>query len=133
MNLRKEFDLLLKDQKFLDSYELPWETINSGSLWVLIHEFPLPDGYNQPIATAAIRIETGYPQSGLDMVYFYPPIKRNDGVAIGATSAIQNIDGKDYQRWSRHRSASHPWNPKQDNIGNHVFLIEDWLEREFEK
>ena len=39
MEHRRQFDLLPQDQKFLDEYELPWETIFDGSQWVLIHEF----------------------------------------------------------------------------------------------
>lgn len=134
MELKKEFTLLPQDQGFLKSYGLPWETVNSANQeWVLVHDFPLPEGYTHPTATAAIRIETGYPHAQLDMVYFFPAISRKDGVSIGATNATQSIDGKIYQRWSRHRSAVNPWNPKQDHIGTHIFLIEDWLEREFEK
>ena len=77
-----------------------------------------------------IRIETGYPTAELNMVYFFPALSRKDGQPIKATEVTQQIDGKTYQRWSRHRTAVNPWKVGQDNIGSHVFLIEDWLERE---
>jgi hypothetical protein len=104
-----------------------------GSQWVLIHDFPLPDGYNNPTVTAAIRMETGYPNTELNMVYFYPAISRKDGKSIGATQSSQQIDGKAFQRWSRHRTQQNPWKIGRDNLGTHVILIEDWVEREFKK
>ena len=133
MGLRRDFDLLPRDEKFLEEYGLPWETISEGSQWVLIHEFPTHDGYNHPRVTAAIRMETGYPNTELHMVYFFPVLARKDGREIGATQAKQVIDGKTYQRWSRHRTAQNPWRPGVDGVDTHVFLIEDWLAREFER
>ena len=72
MGLRRDFDLLPQDEKFLEEYGLPWETISDGSQWVLIHEFPTHDGYNHLRVTAAIRMETGYPNTELNLVYFFP-------------------------------------------------------------
>lgn len=131
MDLRRDFDLLPEDEQFLNEYGLPWETIMDGSRWVLIHDLPTHEGYNHRTITAAIRLETGYPQTALDMVYFYPALARKDGKAINATQATQQIAGKPYQRWSRHRTPENPWIPGRDSLGNHVILIEDWLEREF--
>ena len=131
--MRRQFDLPPEDQKFLDDYGLPWETVVNGSQWVLIHDFPTHEGYNHTTTTAAIRIETGYSMTELNMVYFLPALARKDGRAIGATESLQQIDGQTYQRWSRHRTADNPWRPGQDNLGTHIILIEDWLQREFEK
>lgn len=133
MTLCRDFDLLPQDQKFLDKYGLDWETIIDGSQWVLIHNFPTHDGYNVSAVTAAIRLETGYPNAPLDMVYFHPALTRKDGQHIGATETTQAICGTAYQRWSRHRTAQNPWKPGHDGIGTHIFLIEDWLAREFER
>ena len=133
MGLRRDFDLLPQDKKFLEEYRLPWETILDGSQWVLIHEFLTHEGYNHLRVTAAIRLETGYPNTELNMVYFSPALARKDGRAIGATKAKQMIDGKTYQRWSRHRTAENPWKLGLDGLETHVYLIEDWLAREFER
>ena len=133
MDLRRQFDLLPVDRQFLEEYGLPWETIMDGSQWVLIHEFPAPEGYNHRTVTAAIRIETGYPQTELNMVYFYPALNRADGKVIRATEATQTLDGKTFQRWSRHRTPQNPWRTGEDNLGTHIMLVEDWLEREFER
>jgi hypothetical protein len=133
MELRHEFNLLEEDEVFLKEYGLPWEVIIDGSQWVLIHKCRMPPGYNHDHVTAAIRIETGYPNAQLDMVYFYPALARLDGQPIGATESMQALDGKNYQRWSRHRTSQNPWIAGRDSLGTHVILIEDWLEREFEK
>ncbi len=133
MEMRRSFDLGAEDEEFLTTYERPWETIIDGSHWVLIHNFTVPKGYNHETVTAAIRIEAGYPNAQLDMVYFYPPLKRLDGQPIGCSDAQQPLDGKIYQRWSRHRTAANPWKIGFDNLGTHIFLIEEWLEREFDK
>lgn len=133
MELRRKFDLLPQDLEFLEEYGLPWETIVDGSQWVLIHDFPTHEGYNHARVTAAIRIETGYPRAELNMVYFFPALGRKDGKGIGATQATQPLDGKAFQRWSRHRTGQNPWKAGYDSLGTHVLLVEDWLAREFEK
>lgn len=133
MSLRRQFALPPEDELFLKEYRLPWETVMDGSAWVLIHDFPTRGNYNHLHVTAAIRIETGYPNTALDMVYFSPALARLDGRVIGATQTTQQIDGKSFQRWSRHRTAQNPWLAGRDNLGTHVILIEDWLEREFRK
>lgn len=131
--MRRQFDLFPEDEQMLNDYGLPWETVVDGSHWVLIHDFPTHEGYNHKTVTAAIRLETGYPNTPLDMVYFHPALARIDGRAIGATQAVQQIVGITYQRWSRHRTAQNPWKPTIDSLGTHIVLIEDWLQREFEK
>jgi len=128
--MRRQFLLPENDTHFLEDYGLPWETVVDGAHWVLIHNFLLPEGYNGDHVTAAIRIETGYPNTPLDMVYFFPAIKRLDGKTIGATSCMQAIDGKQFQRWSRHRTASNPWVVGQDDLFSHITLVEYWLTRE---
>jgi hypothetical protein len=129
--LRRHFHLSADDQGFLDEYGLPWETLVDGPQWVLIHDFPTVAGYNHSLVTAAIRLETGYPNTELNMVYFFPALARADGKAVGATQATQQIDGRMFQRWSRHRTAQNPWKAGRDNIGTHILLVEDWLAREF--
>ncbi len=132
--VRRQFELLPEDTHALDGYGCPWETINDGSQWILIHQFPTRNpGYNYSHVTAAIRIETGYPAVGLDMVYFSPPLSRKDGRKIAATEATQLITGQSFQRWSRHYTSEHPWVPEVNNVMTHIWSIEAWLEREFEE
>ena len=129
--MRREFQLPAEDVRFLDGLGLPCETtIQGAERWVLIHEHPLPDGYDHERVTVAILISGGYPESPLDMFYLLPALSRRDGVAIPATSA-HALDGKAYQRWSRHRPSDHPWRPGLDNLETHVDLTRDAFTREF--
>lgn len=133
MSARRQFTLPEDDIQFLEDYGLAWETINDGSQWLLLDRFPTGDGYIEKEVTVAVRIETGYPFTPLDMVYLEPALKRTDGKSIPATQATQSIDGRSFQRWSRHRTPQNPWKPGVDNLGSHIHLVEDWLQREFEK
>lgn len=132
-NSRSQFSLPQEDELFLNQFGLPWETVIEGSQWVLVHDFPTHQGYNLPKASIAIRLENGYPFTPLDMVYVYPALTRNDGKPIPQTQVTQPLDGKGWQRWSRHRTAQNPWKPGEDNLESHLFLIQDWFVREFER
>ncbi len=133
METRHEFDLSNDDQGFLEALGLPWETVRErGQLWLLIHNFEPPHGYAQKQVTIAINIPSAYPRAQLDMVYFFPAIVRLDGHRIGALATL-HLDGKTWQRWSRHRTAKNPWRAGVDNISTHFALIENWLQREFNK
>jgi hypothetical protein len=133
MKMRRQFTLPESDKAYLEARGLAWETIvENGMRWLLLHDFQVPDGYNHPRATAAVKIETGYPDTQLDMVYFYPNLARLDGKPIGALTS-QTLDGKSWQRWSRHRTAQNPWRPGEDDLSSHLALVEHWLEREMLK
>ena len=131
--MNREFKLPDADEEFLFDYGLPWETIRDGSMWLLIHDFHTHAEYIPSAVTVAIRVETGYPNSPLDMVYVYPPLVRADGKTIPATQVAQIINSKTFQRWSRHRSRENPWIQGQDDLGSHIILVEEWFNREFEE
>lgn len=127
---RRQFVLPQADREFLEARGLPWETIaDAGGQWLLIHDFPVPVGYNTEKVITALMIAPGYPDAQIDMVYFYPPLARTDGRAINALSS-QFLDGKNFQRWSRHRTAQNPWQPGEDDVSTHLTLVEGWLEKE---
>ena len=131
--MRRQFQLPEQDIIFLEGLELPWETINDRNMqWVIIHDYPVPSGYNVNNVSAAIKIETGYPRTPLDMAYFHPSLQRLDHKTIKATTS-QVIDGKQFQRWSRHRTSQNPWREGIDDLSTHVSLINFWFEQEFMK
>ena len=130
--LRRAFDLPEEDREHLDARGLPWETVSEkDNQWLLIHDFPIPEGYSHRSVTAAIRIPANYPTAGLDMVYFHPSLAREDGIHIRATEGTVAVDGRTFQQWSRHRTAANPWRPGIDQISTHLSLVEEWLLREF--
>lgn len=131
--LRRQFQLPNYDVEYLDSLGLPWETVNERAVkWLLIHERRLPDGYNHSNVLSAFRIEAGYPDTQIDMVYFFPHLARADGKPIGALTT-QQLDGKSFQRWSRHRTRSNPWRPGVDDVSTHDMQVDHWLDRELNK
>jgi len=124
----RQFSLPEEDIEFLNTSNYKWETIiDGGNRWVIIHEFPVPNGYNESSVTVAIQILSGYPNSQLDMAYFYPWLSRKDGVHIGQADQPMTIQQQSFQRWSRH----YPWQPGIHSLSTHILSIEDWLSREF--
>lgn len=131
--MRRDFTLPIEDMEWLESLGLPYELVKSdGVLRVVIHSFPIPEGYTTPNVSVNVRIEPGYPDAQIDMAYFFPELVRKDGRVIGALAA-DNFDGKTWQRWSRHRTPANPWRPGLDNLATHFALVEDWLSRELKK
>ena len=104
--------------------------IDGTNRWVLIHDFAVPSGYNVESVTAAIMLPPGYPSCGPDMVYFYPALSLSSGKKIHAAEATMTIQGKTYQRWSRHFTPKEPWRPEVDSLETYSLMIHSWLEKE---
>ena len=131
--MRKDFSLPESDETFLNSSGFQWETFKEGSYnWLLIHNYPVPSGYNVNSVTVALLIFPGYPVLQIDMAFFYPNLERANKKPIGAL-AHQMIIGQKYQRWSRHRTSSNPWRPGVDDVSTHLQLVNYWFERELMK
>ena len=91
---------------------------------------PLPPGFTQSETDVAIQIMPGYPTSQLDMAYFNPPVLAQDRQAIACADVSQNLDGRTWQRWSRHRIGATAWVPGEDNLERHFMFMQDWWSRE---
>jgi hypothetical protein len=125
------FRLPEADEDYLNLTRFSWETIvEGGTRWLVVHGALVSPGYNVGAADRTFSIDTGYPSSQIDMVYFHPELARADGRSIGAVTAT-TIDGRTFQRWSRHRTALNPWRPGIDDISTHMLLVDQWLDREF--
>lgn len=130
---RRGFSLLEEDECFLNSLGLEWETaIINNENWVFIYDYLIPQGYNTNMVTLGVRVSANYPLTQLDMLYFSPSLNRLDGKPIKAISQMI-LDGKEFQQWSRHRTASNPWRPDVDNLSTHIPLADVWLELELKK
>ena len=128
-DVRRQFELPALDREFLDQ-RLPWEAlIEKAGRWVILHEYSVPGGYDYAIVSVALQLPESYPDTQIDMAYFYPHLARTTERVIGGLST-KKIDGKTWQRWSRHRTAANPWRRGYDCIETHVLLIDEWLERE---
>ncbi|WP_227817364.1 multiubiquitin domain-containing protein [Nitrogeniibacter aestuarii] len=130
---RVQFNLLPADREYLDSLGLCWEAVAEGAIKaVVIYKWPLPKGYNVGEADVHVRLPPGYPDSQIDMAYFSPILSRTDNRSIGGLSLCQ-FDGRQWQQWSRHRTRNSTWRIGEDDLGTHMPLVRDWLEREFRK
>ena len=132
MDRRQQLTLSQEDTQYLNANHPSWESLATGQQIVLLHDFWVPAGYTISLTTAAITIPAGYPMQGLDMAYFYPHLIRTDGQRIPQTETTMLIDGKPYQRWSRHYTIT-KWRSDEDSLATHVMAVRDWLMREFER
>lgn len=128
---RVDFLMTEADTEHLTTAGYIWDTIREGTnQWLIVRNFPVSEGYNVQSVDVALMIPPGYPSAQIDMAYFYPALVRTDGRGINALSN-QSIEGKAYQRWSRHRTSANPWRSDVDNVSTHLNLVRYWLEREF--
>ena len=128
--MRREFRLPEADEAHLNARGLPWETVVvGGSRWLLVHDYLITTGYNHATASVALLIPPGYADTPIDMVYFFPHLALASGRGINALSP-HTLDGKVWQRWSRHRTPANPWRPGIDDVSTHLMLVDDWLARE---
>ena len=131
--LRRHFEVPGEDRGFLEARGLAWEAVKEGNThWLVLHEYPIPAGYAPSGVSLALQIPFSYPSTQIDMAYFHPALAREDGVAIGRLTG-QTFDGRQWQRWSRHRTGANPWRPDVDCIETHLLLVDEWLEREFRR
>lgn len=127
-----DFELFEEDVENLQNGGFQWETLSSNGNWLIVKKIPLPDGYNVLEADVAINIPTNYPQGKLDMAYFFPSLKRQDGIPIPQSEVSVDIAGKIFQRWSRHRNTI-AWRVGVDSIITHIEEVKNWLQNEFVK
>jgi hypothetical protein len=128
--MRRQFQLSEEDEQGLAALGLEWEAIIEGNTkWLIVQAYPIPEGFDHRQASAALRISPSYPDDQIDMVYFSPALALTSGRAIRQLTPLA-IDGKQYQQWSRHRTAQNPWRPGLDNICTHLLQVNNWLDRE---
>lgn len=129
------------DQDFLENIGLPYRLIpHGGSVHLVLSnvginpKYYLVDGItaDKPVCQLMMKLPPGYPNSQIDMTYFYPALKvvdsrriRNVGVNTGF-----GTDGNAWQMWSRHRTGESTWDPRRDCIATHLMYTDSFLKRE---
>ena len=129
---RRQFEVSEGDRDFLDGrLGFEWEAVRGGDVrHLVVLKYALPAGYTASETDLLLRLEAGYPDSQIDMVFFCPALSLESGKRIGATEGRSQFDGRTWQQWSRHRTPENPWVPGVDNIERHLLLVREWLERE---
>lgn len=130
---RRQFALLEDDEEFLNNLGLRWEAVlDNGVQAVIVYGWPVPAGYNVTSADVHVRFNSGYPDTQLDMAYFEPALARANGRGINNLS-MTALDGRQWQQWSRHRTAASAWRNGIDNLATHMALVDDWLAAELRR
>lgn len=124
---RLDFALLAQDEEHMRLLGLRWETVaDGGRRWLIIRNYPLPPGYNAPVADIAIEVPVSYPTAQLDMFYCHPALALQSGRPIPQTQHSEAVLGVAFQRWSRHRQ----WDAARDTLATHLALVDESLCRE---
>lgn len=122
-----------EDTLYLSSSGRTWSLVPDGNnLLLIINSYTIPSGYTVTTSDLALQIIRGYPDTQIDMVYFSPALVRTNGASIPAIANV-TLAGRNWQRWSRHRTASNPWRPGIDCVETHLAQVDEWLRRELSK
>lgn len=128
--LRREFDLLERDEQHLDALGLRWETmVDAERRWLLIHGYPVPVGYTVARTLLALEIPPTYPGAQIYGFYAFPPLALASGREIPSTQMRGTILEREFHGWSRNRGAT-PWNPALDNVATQLALADAALAKE---
>lgn len=100
----------------------------SGLTCIVLHDFPLPPGYQSAKADLLLRLSAGYPDVAPDMWWFDPPVLRADGAEIPQTNVIEVYLGRSWQRWSRHLQSGQ-WQSGVDSVESFLALVRSELFR----
>ena len=120
------FPLPNEDTEYLKANFPKWKRLIEGSKrGLVILNYQLPKGYIPKKADLMIMIPDNYPSANIDMFYFSPDIRREDGTAIGALEDETHF-GRNWQRWSRH----YGWQAGVDSIVTHISYVYNQLKFE---
>ena len=108
----------------------PRRVVEGGRRWLVFDGYPLPKGLSPQAVAVALEIPPSYPRAEIDMFYCHPAVRRDDGVTIPQTGAKEVIEGRTYQRWSRHRGARSRWDARTDTVLTHLTLVDGALAAE---
>jgi hypothetical protein len=120
-----------------DSFTLLDVALPGGTwIYVLIHDYVLPDGFEPASTTMLLRLPPGFPDAAPDMFWADPPIKvRATGAYPVAADQFElyPVDGEEsmqvrrWQRFSRHLPNG-AWRPGIDDLRSWLRTIRATLE-----
>jgi len=140
--MKREFALPENDDKYLNSLGLQWDSVKSknfgfgdSSLFVIIYGYYINTDYYHldtggEQVDILLQIPSGYPNTQIDMASFCPNLLRKDGGSIPNLHKFYNVNERNWQTWSRHRTGASIWRPEIDFIGTHMEYVESFLQRE---
>ncbi len=130
---RHEFGLLLKARTNAHhggALGLRWETVRlSTGRWLVIHDYPVPEGFTVRRTLLALEIPSTYPGAQIYGFYAYPPLALAGGRVIECTQLRGTLLGVEFHGWSRNRGTA-PWNPAADNVATQLALADAAMAKE---
>ncbi len=130
---RREFTLSAADEGRLNRLGLRWETIvEQQRRFVLVYEYPLPEGYTSSSFLLAMELQPTFPQSPMYGFFTHPRLALCSGREIPNVSQSASILGQSVAGWSRSRT-SPPWDPATDSVRTHLLTVNACLEKEVEQ
>lgn len=106
--------------------------VDGGMTCVILHAWPLPNGYDRESADLMLRLSPGYPDLHPDMWWFQPAVRLANGQNLPATEVVEQHLGRSWQRWSRHLTGEQ-WRSGVDGLESYLALIRQDLERSVPK
>lgn len=131
--VRADFMVLEEDAEYLNAKGYTWEAVKQpDAKRIVVRGFEPPQGFTPAKVDMFVILPEGYPDTQIDMVYFYPALGRDDSRTIRSL-VTNDFEGKTWQGWSRHRTENSPWRQGIDNLGTHLMLVDDFLRAELSK
>jgi hypothetical protein len=110
------------DEQYLTEKGFQFEIKQSDKeVLLVLKNWSLPDNYTPTLVDLLIRIVPGYPLAPLDMFWTFPAVKLAGGGWPLNADVHQQLDGRSWQRWSRH----YEWRPGVDNIRTFITGIKN--------
>ncbi|MDE2600618.1 MAG: multiubiquitin domain-containing protein [Rhodocyclaceae bacterium] len=130
----RTFALLDVDEAHLNRLGLKWETlVEAERRWLLLHDYPLPDGYTVSHSKVALEVPPTYPGAQIYGFYAYPPLALSSGRVIASTQLRGVLLGVEYHGWSRNRGPAAPWDANADNVVTQLALVDAALAKEVDE
>jgi len=115
------------DLEYLTSKGFRFEVTTLGSeIHLVINDFELPSQYVPRRCSLLLRLPPGYPNTNPDMFWTTPGVCLANGAMPIAAQVIENLGGKEWQRWSRHNNV---WRPGVDDIQTKLRAVRTELEK----
>jgi hypothetical protein len=115
------------DLHYLDSKGFKYRvSAPSNEIHLVIGDFELPAHYVPRKCELLLKLPPGYPNTNPDMFWTTPGIRLANGGAPLAADVIELLEGKQWQRWSRHNNT---WRPGVDDIQTKLRAVRTELDK----
>lgn len=120
-----------EDRDWLTAQGFEFETVDEDGLTNLIlRNCMLPTGFDREQADVLVRLPKGFPDTGPDMFWVDPPIRRSkDGAYPPQADYFEVHAGRQWQRFSRHFTTT-PWRPGIDSLESWILCVQSVLRQD---